>query len=52
VVFERMNQMLLERLEPGAWRAKPPGVGEEVVAVVWHGWGLYPHPRVVGYFWT
>ena len=22
---ERMNQMLIEHLNPGAWRAKPPG---------------------------
>jgi uncharacterized damage-inducible protein DinB len=33
---ERMNQMLIEHLAPGAWRAKPPGKGRTIAAIFTH----------------
>ena len=33
---ERMNQMLIEHLEPAAWRAKPPGKARSIVAIFTH----------------
>src|ERR1019366_4367613 len=36
-VNERMNQILLEHLDPGAWRAQPPGrKGRAVAAIFAH----------------
>ena len=33
---ERMNQMILENLEPTAWRAQPPGKVRTIAAIVTH----------------
>jgi uncharacterized damage-inducible protein DinB len=33
---ERMNQMLIEHLDPAAWRAKPPGKTRPIVAIFTH----------------
>ncbi|HMH00171.1 MAG TPA: DinB family protein [Terriglobales bacterium] len=33
---ERMNQMLIEHLDPAAWRAKPPGKVRSVAAIFTH----------------
>jgi uncharacterized damage-inducible protein DinB len=33
---ERMNQMLLEQLDPAAWRAKPPGKIRTIAAIFTH----------------
>src|ERR1700738_758788 len=33
---ERMNQMLIEHLDPVAWRAKPPGKGRTIAAIFTH----------------
>jgi uncharacterized damage-inducible protein DinB len=33
---ERMNQMLIEHLDPAAWRAKPPGKGRTIAAIFTH----------------
>jgi uncharacterized damage-inducible protein DinB len=33
---ERMNQMLIEHLDPRAWRAKPPGKTRPIVAIFTH----------------
>jgi uncharacterized damage-inducible protein DinB len=33
---ERMNQMLLEHLDPAAWRAKPPGGVRTIAAIFTH----------------
>ncbi len=33
-VNERMNQMVLERLDPAAWRAKLPGRGARTIAAI------------------
>ena len=33
---ERMNQVLIEHLEPAAWRAKPPGGGRTIAAIFTH----------------
>jgi uncharacterized damage-inducible protein DinB len=33
---ERMNQMLIERLDPAAWRAKPPGKARTIAAIFTH----------------
>ena len=33
---ERMNQMLIERLDPRAWNAKPPGKVRPIVAIFTH----------------
>jgi uncharacterized damage-inducible protein DinB len=33
---ERMNQMLIERLDPAAWRAKPPGRVRTIAAIFTH----------------
>ena len=33
---ERMNQLLLEHLEPAAWRAKPPGGVRTIAAIFTH----------------
>jgi uncharacterized damage-inducible protein DinB len=33
---ERMNQILIEHLDPGAWRAKPPGKARPIVAIFTH----------------
>ena len=33
---ERMNQMLIEHLDPAAWRAKPPGTGRTIAAIFTH----------------
>jgi uncharacterized damage-inducible protein DinB len=33
---ERMNQMLLEQLDPAAWRAKPPGKVRTIAAIFTH----------------
>jgi uncharacterized damage-inducible protein DinB len=35
-VNERMWQMILEHLEPGAWRAKPAGKVRTIAAIVTH----------------
>lgn len=31
---ERINQLILERLDPRAWRAKPPGRGSRTIAAI------------------
>lgn len=36
LVNERMNQMLLEHLNPSAWRAKPPGKVRTIAAIFTH----------------
>ena len=33
---ERMNQVLIEHLDPAAWRAKPPGKARTIVAIFTH----------------
>jgi uncharacterized damage-inducible protein DinB len=33
---ERMNQMLIEHLDPSAWRAKPPGKARPIAAIFTH----------------
>jgi len=33
---ERMNQMLIEHLDPSAWRAKPPGKVRPIAAIFTH----------------
>jgi uncharacterized damage-inducible protein DinB len=33
---DRMNQTLIERLDPGAWRAKPPGKARTIAAIFTH----------------
>ena len=33
---ERMNQILIEHLNPAAWRAKPPGKARNIAAIVTH----------------
>jgi uncharacterized damage-inducible protein DinB len=33
---ERMNQMIIEQLDPAAWRAKPPGKTRPIVAIFTH----------------
>jgi uncharacterized damage-inducible protein DinB len=33
---EGINQMLIERLDPGAWRAKPPGKSRTIAAIFTH----------------
>ncbi len=33
---ERMNQILIERLDPAAWRAKPPGKTRTIAAIFTH----------------
>jgi len=33
---DRMNQMLIEHLDPNAWRAKPPGKARTIVAIFTH----------------
>jgi uncharacterized damage-inducible protein DinB len=33
---DRMNQVLIEHLDPGAWRAKPPGKVRPIVAIFTH----------------
>src|SRR6202049_565084 len=33
---ERMNQLLIEHLDPRAWRAKPPGKTRPIVAIFTH----------------
>src|SRR5579864_2676050 len=35
-VNERMNQMLIEHLDPAAWRAKPPGNARTIAAIFTH----------------
>ena len=35
-VSERMNQMILEHLDPAAWRAKPPGKIRTIAAIFTH----------------
>ena len=36
-VNERMNQIVLQHLDPAAWRAKPPGIkGRTIAAIVTH----------------
>jgi uncharacterized damage-inducible protein DinB len=35
-VNERMNQMLIEHLDPAAWRAKPPGKVRTIAAIFTH----------------
>jgi uncharacterized damage-inducible protein DinB len=34
VVNDRMNQLILERLDPRAWHAKPPGRGTRTIAAI------------------
>jgi uncharacterized damage-inducible protein DinB len=36
VANERMNQMLIEHLDPAAWRAKPPGNTRPIAAIFTH----------------
>ena len=33
---DRMNQILIERLPPTAWRAKPPGKARTIAAIFTH----------------
>src|SRR5215469_18856120 len=33
---DRMNQMLIEHLNPAAWRAKPPGKARTIAAIFTH----------------
>jgi uncharacterized damage-inducible protein DinB len=33
---ERMNQMILEQLDPAAWNAKPPGKARSIAAIFTH----------------
>jgi hypothetical protein len=33
---DRMNQMLIERLDPATWRAKPPGNARTIAAIFTH----------------
>jgi uncharacterized damage-inducible protein DinB len=33
---DRINQMLIERLDPAAWRAKPPGKSRTIAAIFTH----------------
>jgi uncharacterized damage-inducible protein DinB len=33
---ERINQMLIENLDPGAWKAKPAGKGRTIAAIFTH----------------
>jgi uncharacterized damage-inducible protein DinB len=33
-INERMNQIVLDRLDPKAWRAKPPGSGVRTIAAI------------------
>ena len=33
---DHINQILIERLDPRAWRAKPPGKGRTIAAIVTH----------------
>ncbi len=33
---DRMNQVLIEHLDPGAWRAKPPGKTRTIAAIFTH----------------
>jgi uncharacterized damage-inducible protein DinB len=33
---ERMNQILIEHLDPTAWRAKPPGKARTIAAIFTH----------------
>src|SRR5260221_8717242 len=33
---ERMNQILIEHLDPAAWRAKPPGKARSIAAIFTH----------------
>ena len=33
---DRMNQVLIEHLEPAAWRAKPPGQARSIAAIFTH----------------
>ena len=33
---ERMNQMIIEGLDPAAWNAKPPGKGRSIAAIFTH----------------
>jgi len=33
---ERMNQMIIEQLDPAAWNAKPPGKGRSIGAIFTH----------------
>ena len=33
---DRMNQILIEHLDPAAWRAKPPGKGRTIAAIFTH----------------
>ena len=36
VANERMNQLLIEYLDPKAWRAKPPGKARTIAAIFSH----------------
>ena len=33
---DRINQILIEQLDPAAWRAKPPGKGRSIAAIFTH----------------
>ncbi|HLB89259.1 MAG TPA: hypothetical protein VJK29_16515, partial [Terriglobales bacterium] len=33
---DRMNQILIEHLDPTAWRAKPPGKARTIAAIFTH----------------
>ena len=33
---DRMNQILIEHLDPAAWRAKPPGKARTIAAIFTH----------------
>ena len=33
---ERMNQMIIEQLDPAAWNAKPPGKARSIAAIFTH----------------
>jgi len=33
---ERMNQILIQHIDPAAWRAKPPGKARTIAAIFTH----------------
>ncbi len=33
---DRMNQLLIEHLDPAAWKAKPPGKARTIAAIFTH----------------
>lgn len=45
LINDRMNQLLLEKLDPRAWRAKPPGRGVRTIA------GIFAHVHNIRCKW-